>query len=61
MKHLNNKFLRFLANSADRAFHDSMGLASRGYGYEPKMPDKVKEYRMNHTSKIEKLFDTLIK
>lgn len=42
-------------------FVDSNGLASRGYGYEPDCSNDVTSYRTTHTSKIESLFNKIVR
>lgn len=61
MRNISDKVLGYIAYSAKKATYDAMGLASRGYGYEPKMPESINAYKVNHTSKIEKLFNKLTK
>ena len=61
MKGLVNKAFGYLATTAEDAFWESLGLASRNYGYEPEMPEQVKNYKASHTSKLEKLFDKISK
>ncbi|MCI8520162.1 MAG: hypothetical protein HFE52_02655 [Clostridia bacterium] len=56
-----NKVFGCMANQAEKAFSDAMGLASRSGGYEPEMSEEVKAYKANHTSKVEMLFNKLSK
>lgn len=58
---ISDKALEYMAAAAETAAKDAMGFASRGGSYEPEMPEEVKVYKANHTSKIEALFDKLIK
>ena len=58
---MNRKILNFIANQAKRAFVDSNGLASRGYGYEPGCSNDETSYRTTHTSKIESLFNKIVR
>lgn len=61
MFRVSDKALRYIATAAETAAKDAMGFASRGFSYEPEMPEEVKIYKANHTSKIEALFDKLVK
>lgn len=61
MANVTDKILGYMAAAAENAFRDSMGYASRGGAYEPEMPDEAKAYKANRISKIEAVFDKLVK
>ena len=45
-----------MAYTAEEAFLEAMGFASRGYGHEPEMPESVAQCKATHVSRVEKLF-----
>lgn len=53
--------LKCMATTAEEAFWEAMGLASRGGTYEPELSDEAKEYKRCHVSKVEALYNRLIK
>lgn len=61
MSKMSDKILTYMAYTAEEAFREAMGLASRGGSYEPKMPEVTKQYKSEHVSKIVKLFGKLAK
>lgn len=61
MLKISDKVLGYIASAAEAAAKDSVGFASRGGSYEPKMPEDVKAYKANHTSRMEAFFDRLVK
>ncbi|MCH5213259.1 MAG: hypothetical protein J1G06_09600 [Oscillospiraceae bacterium] len=61
MSKISDKILKCMATTAEEAFLEAMGLASRSGSYEPEMPDELKTYKANHTSKLEALFDKIAK
>ena len=61
MTKISNKILGYMATTAEKAFQAAMGFASRGGIYEPKLSDELKSYKANHTSKVETIFDKIIK
>ena len=61
MAKISNKILGYIATTAEDAFWEALGLASKGGAYEPEMSDEVKSLKANHTSKIEAVFNKLIK
>lgn len=54
-----DKILSCAASTAEEAFWEAMGLASKGGAYEPEMPDEVKSCKARRASKMEKLFDKI--
>lgn len=61
MSKITDKLLSYMATTAEEAFLEAMGLASMGGAYEPEMPEEVKAYKANHTSRMEAFFDKLVK
>ncbi|MDO5399169.1 MAG: cyclic lactone autoinducer peptide [bacterium] len=61
MFRISDKVLGYMAAAAETVAKDAMGFASRGYSYEPEMPEEVKDYKASHTSRIEALFDKIVK
>ncbi len=59
MSKFSDKALGYLATTAEDAFWEAMGLASKGGIYEPKMSEEIKHIKASHTSKVEKLFDKI--
>lgn len=56
-----DKILKFIATAAEKAAKDSVGFASRGGAFEPELPQEVKYYKAVHASKLETLFDKIVK
>ena len=61
MSKISDKILKCMATTAEEAFLEAMGLASKGGTYEPKLSDEATSYKACHTSKLETLFDKLTK
>ena len=61
MAKMTDKLLGYLAGSAEDAFWEALGLASRAGAYEPEMTDEVKALKASHPTKLESLFDKLSK
>lgn len=61
MARISDKILGCIATAAEDAFWEALGLASKGGAYEPKMSDEINELKANHTSKIETIFNKVIK
>ena len=59
MSKISDKILKCMAATAEEAFLEAMGLASRSYTYEPELSDEAAAYKAGHTSKIEALFDKI--
>lgn len=53
MVKFSDKILACLAYSAEEAFLEALGLASRTGAYEPEMSDELKAYKETYGSKIE--------
>lgn len=56
-----DKVLSCMAMTAEEAFLESLGYASCGGAYEPKLSAVAKEYKSSHVSKIEMIFNRLVK
>ena len=50
-----------MATTAEEAFWEALGLASCGGTYEPELSEEVKAYKNERTSKIESLYNKVIK
>lgn len=50
-----------MAKTAEKVFFESMGLASFGGMYEPKISDEAETLKNGRISGIEALYDKLIK
>lgn len=61
MSKISDKILGYMATTAEEAFLEAMGLASLGGAYEPKLSDEIKAYKSSRISKIETIFDKLVK
>jgi len=61
MANITDKLLGYMATTAEEAFLEALGYASRGGIYEPALSDEAQAYKASHTSRIEKLFDKLVK
>lgn len=61
MSRITDKLLMCMATTAEEAFWEAMGLASCGCTYEPELSDKAKEYKNCHVSKVEALYNKLVK
>lgn len=61
MSKVTDKLLHCIAATAEKAFWDSLGLASRGGVYEPKISEEAKAFKTGHVSKVEALFSKLVK
>lgn len=58
---LTDKVLGYLASSAEDAFWEALGLASRNGSYEPEMSEEVKAIKASNVSKVEMLYKKLSK
>ncbi len=61
MTKLKTKLLHNVANIALKASTNSAGFASCGFGYEPEMTKEARAYKAEHVSKMEKLYNKLVK
>ncbi len=61
MGNITDKLLGYIAVAAEEVFWESMGFASHGGAYEPEVSDEVKALKPVHVSKIEIIFDKLVK
>ena len=61
MENMIDKLLGYIATTAEEVFWESMGLASCSGAYEPEVSDEVKALKPEHISKIESIFDKLMK
>lgn len=61
MSKITDKMLHCMATTAEEAFWEAMGLASRGGTYEPELSEEAKEYKNSHVSKVEALYNKLVK
>lgn len=61
MSKFTDKILYGTADMALKAYTSSAEFASRGFGYEPEMSQEAKEYKAEHTSRIEQLYKKLLK
>ena len=61
MSKITDKMLKCMATTAEEAFWEAMGLASCGGTYEPELSDEAKEYKRCHVSKVEALYNRLVK
>ena len=58
---MTDKFLSYMATTAEEAFWEALGLASQGCAYEPEISEEVKAYKNEHTSKIVSLYNKITK
>ncbi len=49
-----------VAKTAEELFLESLGLASCGCAYEPKLSEKTQNFKAKHKSKIEMIYDKII-
>lgn len=61
MAKISNKILGYVAAAAEEAFLQTSGAASHCGAYEPKMSESAKACKASHISKIELLYDRLVK
>lgn len=61
MGKLTDRVLTCMATTAEDAFWEALGLASRSGIYEPEMTAEVKAIKANNTSKVEAIFNKLVK
>lgn len=61
MSKVSDRVLSFIAGAAEDAFWEALGLASKGGAYEPAVSDEVRLIKTNHTSKVEVIFNKLMK
>lgn len=59
MKKISDRVLAQLATSAEEAFWEALGLASRMGTYEPKMSKDMSTYKKQRTSKMERVVKKL--
>lgn len=60
MKNITDKMLGCVAKTAEELFLESLGLASCGCAYEPKLSEKTQNFKAKHKSKIEMIYDKII-
>lgn len=58
MSKITDKILDHMALAAERAFRETMGFASRGGAYEPRIPSNRYVQKTHRTSKLEAIYDT---
>lgn len=61
MSKIMNKALGYLATTAEEAFWEALGLASKGGLYEPELSDEAKLLKTEHKSKISAVYNKLAK
>lgn len=61
MSKITDKLLSCMATTAEKAFWEAQGFASRGCAYEPEIPEEAKALKTSHVSKVEALFSKLVK
>lgn len=61
MSKTTDKLLQCMATTAEEAFWEAMGLASCGGTYEPELSEETKAYKKSRVSKVEVLFNKLVK
>ena len=61
MSKITDKVLQCMATTAEEAFWEAMGLASCSGAYQLELPEEAKAYKADNVSKIETLFNKLVK